>query len=175
MRHAVYGAEAPNEIAGVDRYDFAGREESSKRVQSDTVVHIIEDRHQHDSIRDIKVCIARGKTPSFENYGCWHGNLDNIQIFSILIACGFQAAEIISQGRVVCIFSVALDNRYDRFRIYKPSEIIDVAMRIVARDAFAKPDDVGRAEILCKELFIVFALHAGIALLDFAEQAFLGR
>src|ERR1700688_1437810 len=43
---------------------------------------------------------------------------------------------------------------------------------VVAEDATTKPDHIWGAEIIGEELFIVFARHARVALLDFAEQTF---
>ena len=49
-----------------------------------------------------------------------------------------------------------------------------MAVRVVAEDAAAEPDGVWRAEVFGEDFFVVFARHAGIALLHFAEQAFFG-
>src|ERR1700722_20499351 len=53
-------------------------------------------------------------------------------------------------------------------------EVINVAVCVVPGDPPAKPDDVRCAQVVGESFLIVDAGHAGIALLHFAEQAFLG-
>ena len=57
----------------------------------------------------------------------------------------------------------------------EPREVVDVAVRVVAGDAPAEPDDVADAEIVGEDLLEPGAVEPGVAGLDLAEQAFLGR
>jgi hypothetical protein len=56
----------------------------------------------------------------------------------------------------------------------KRRDVVDVAVGVVAGDAAIQPDDLIDAEIIVKGLLQLLAAHAGIALLDLAQQAFLG-
>ena len=50
-----------------------------------------------------------------------------------------------------------------------------MAVRVVAVDSPAQPDDVADAQVIGEDLLDGRAVEAGVARLDFAEQAFLGR
>src|ERR1700730_13607285 len=56
--HTVQSAESPDQIAAVDRYDFACGEKVSEGVERNAIVRIVEDRHQHRAIGDIKIGVA---------------------------------------------------------------------------------------------------------------------
>ena len=49
-----------------------------------------------------------------------------------------------------------------------------MAVGVVAGDAVFQPENLRDAEIAAKDLRVIFASEAGIALLRFAEQAFFG-
>src|ERR1700694_5830511 len=51
LRHAVQRPKSPDQIAAIDRYDFARWEDLGERVERDAIVRIIEDRHKHGAIR----------------------------------------------------------------------------------------------------------------------------
>ena len=59
--------------------------------------------------------------------------------------------------------------------IDEPRQVVDVAVGVVAVDAPAQPDDVADAQVIGEDPFDVRAVEAGVAGLDLAEQAFLGR
>ena len=50
-----------------------------------------------------------------------------------------------------------------------------MAVRVVAGDSAAQPDDVADAQIVGEDSLQGRAIQAGVAGLDLAEQAFLGR
>jgi hypothetical protein len=45
LGHAVHGAEAPDQVSGVDGHYLAGGEELSQSVEGDAVVRVVEDRN----------------------------------------------------------------------------------------------------------------------------------
>ena len=59
LGHAMHSAQAPDEVAGVDRDDFAGREKFGQRVKSGAIVRAVEDWRQDDTVGDVEVGIAR--------------------------------------------------------------------------------------------------------------------
>ena len=174
LGHTVHGAEPPDKVAGINRDDLASREERCQRVQGDAIVRIVEHRYQQNAIRDVEIRIARGQAASLENDWARHGKLDDVEWLAILIVCGLKTTKIVPQRFVIRIFRIVLDHGDDGVRRDEPREVIDVAVSIVAEDAAAQPDHVRRTEIISEDFFVVFARHAGIALLHFAEQTLFG-
>jgi len=174
LRHAVHCAQAPDEISGIDRDYFAGREELRQRVKGDAIVGTIEDRGEHDAVGDVKVGVAGGEAAAFEDYGLRHGQFDHGELLAILIAGSLQAAQVSAQGGVVHIFGVGLDHSDDRALPDEARKIVDVAVSVVAEDAASQPNGVRRAEVVGEGLLVVNPGHVGIALLLFAKQAFFG-
>src|SRR5580704_3726293 len=62
LGHAVHGAEAPDQIAGVDSDDLTGREQIGKNFEGYAVIGIIEDGNQHQAVCDVEIRVARGQT-----------------------------------------------------------------------------------------------------------------
>ena len=54
------------------------------------------------------------------------------------------------------------------------SDVVHVAVRVVAGDAALQPDDLFHAEIVGEDLFEMFAGHARIALLHVTQQTLFG-
>ena len=61
-----------------------------------------------------------------------------------------------------------------RVRRHEAGDVVDVAVSIVTGDSTVQPDYGLHTEIFGKHLFVGPAVHAGIALLDGREKAFLG-
>ena len=76
---------------------------------------------------------------------------------------------------MVRVIGAWLDDRDDGSRIDKPRQVVDVAVRVVAVDPPPEPDDVADSEVVGEDLLDGRAVEAGVAGLDLAEQAFLGR
>ena len=75
---------------------------------------------------------------------------------------------------MIHVSRIIFDHGDDRIGSDEAGEVVDVAVRVVAEDAAAEPDRVRRAEVVGENFFVVFARHAGVALLHLAEQAFFG-
>ena len=76
---------------------------------------------------------------------------------------------------MVRVVGARLDDRDDGLGIDEPRQVVDVAVGVVAVDPAAQPDDVADAQVVGEDLFDGRAVEAGVASLDLAEQAFLGR
>ncbi len=72
LRHAVERAEAKDEVAAGDAYDFAVREKFGQSVESDAVVRIVERRDDDDFVGDVKISVAGGKALAIEINWCRH-------------------------------------------------------------------------------------------------------
>src|SRR4029077_4386814 len=94
LRHAMHSAKTPYEISRVDGDDFALRKKLRQGVQRDTVVGTIENRRENDSVSNVEISVACGKSAAFEDNRLRHGDLYNIERPAVLIASGLQAAEV---------------------------------------------------------------------------------
>ena len=63
----------------------------------------------------------------------------------------------------------------DSSRGDEPCEIVDVTARVIARNAPSQPQNLADSKEIAEGLFVVFACHAGIALLLLAQQTLLRR
>ena len=113
LRHAVYGAESPDEVAGIDRDNLSRGEQRSQRVQGDAVVGIVEHWREHDAVRDVEIGVAGWQASLLEDDRSGHGEFNNVQRLAGLIACGVESAKIIAQRLVIHISRIALDHGDD--------------------------------------------------------------
>ena len=90
------------------------------------------------------------------------------------VRADLRRCEILCQRLVVRVARVRLNRRENRCRPHEASDVVDVAVGVVAGDAAIEPDDLIDAQEVMKGLFQLVAAHAGIALLHLAQQALLG-
>ena len=171
--HAVHRAQAPDEISRIDGDDLPRREEFGESIEGDAIVCAIENWGEYDSVGNVEIRIARWQTAAFEHHRLGHGKFDYRQL-----ACrpgrGLIAASAGSlEGRMIQIFAVRLDHGDDRVLGDETRQVVYVSMGVVAEDAASQPDGVRRTQIIGESFFVVNAAHVRIALLHFAEQAFL--
>src|SRR5437660_12791044 len=145
LGHAMHGAEAPDQVAGVDGNDFAGREELGQNVQRDAIVRVIEYGNENNAIRDVEVAVASGQAPAFEDDGRRHEQLNDLEAFAVLIGRGLEPAEILCERVVVFVVPVGLDHRDDLAGRDETRDVVDVTVGIVACDTTSQPDYVANA------------------------------
>ena len=75
---------------------------------------------------------------------------------------------------MVRIFGIRFDHGDDGIFRDEASQVVDVAVSVIAENAASQPDGVRRAEVIGKRFFVVHACHVRIALLHLAQQAFFG-
>src|SRR5205085_5714683 len=86
-----------------------------------------------------------------------------------------QPLPVFAQGSMIRIGGVAFIAEDDGARVDETRQVVDVAVRVVARDAFPQPEGASDAEEILEELFVPGAAESGIAHLHLRiEQAFLG-
>src|SRR6266849_647348 len=174
LRHAVQCAEPPDQISAVDADDLAVGEEVSEDVEGEAVVGIVEDGNENEAIGNVEIGVAGGEAASFEEHWAGRGEFDDGERLAILVGGGAEAADVFAQRLVVGVVGVGFDDGDDGVRRDEASEIIDVAVGVVAGDAGAEPDHVLDSQIIRENLFVVGSLHGGIAWLDLAKQALFG-
>src|SRR3981081_3591055 len=106
--------------------------------------------------------ITRGQAAAFKHDRLGHGNLDDVERLSILITSGLQAAKILAQWLVIHIFRGGFDPGDAVDRSHEASEVVDVAMSVVAEDSAAKPDYMRCPQIISEDLLIAGAAHPRI-------------
>ena len=144
-------------------------------IEGDAVGRIIECRDEHQSVGDVEVGIAGRQPLALEDNRPGHGQLDDAERLSVLVARRLQAAEVVLERLVVRVVGARLDDRDHGSRPDEPRQVVDMAVGVVALDSPSQPDDVTDSEIVGEDLLESRAIEAGVASLDLAEQTFLGR
>ncbi len=67
LGQAVEGAEAPDEVDGVDADDFAGGEAAGDGVEGVAVVGVVEGGDEDEVVGDVEVGVAGGEALAFED------------------------------------------------------------------------------------------------------------
>src|ERR1700676_3669638 len=89
LGHAVEGAEAPDQVDGVDADDFAGGEKLAQDLQRYTVVGVVEGGHQDQAVGYVEVGVAGGESLVAEDYGARERKFDDGELFAAEGAGGF--------------------------------------------------------------------------------------
>ena len=73
------GAEAPDEVGGVDADDLAGGEAGGDDVEGAAVVGVVEGGDEDERVGDGEVGVAGGEAPALEVDGRGHGEGDDLE------------------------------------------------------------------------------------------------
>src|ERR1035441_750408 len=156
-------AESPDKIDGVDADDLAVWKNFGKNVQGCAVVALVECWDQHEAVGDVEVCVACREALATEDDRAGHWKFDERELFAIESARGFEAGEIFGEGRVVGVACVRLDGCDDGRGRDEASDVVDVAVSVVAGYAAIEPEDLVDAEIVVECLLELGAADARIA------------
>ena len=86
--------ETPDQIPGVDADDVAIGEEVCEDIERHTIIGIVEDRDENNSVGDVEVSIAGGQAAALEDHRTRHRQFDHTQWFAILIGSSTQATQV---------------------------------------------------------------------------------
>src|SRR6185503_855874 len=75
---------------------------------------------------------------------------------------GIEQAAVRLERRMIRVGAVRLDDGHDRARRDEPREVVDVAVRVVARDALPEPEDLADAETVAQQALDVDARQLGV-------------
>ena len=89
LGEAVEGAEAPDEVDGVDADDFAGGEAGGDDVERVAVVCVVEGGDEDERVGDVEVGVAGGEALAFEEDGRGHGEFDDVE--GLALPCRLRA------------------------------------------------------------------------------------
>jgi hypothetical protein len=85
---------------------------------------------------------------------------------------GAEAVEVLGEREVILVGGVGFDAGEDGVFGDETGDIVDVAVGVVASAAAMEPESLGDAEVVVEGLLELLARDAGVALLDFGEEAF---
>ena len=178
LGEAVEGAEAPDEIDGVDADDVAGGEAGGEGVEGVAVVWVVEGGDEDALVGDVEVGVAGWQALALEDDRGGHGEFDDMERVAPQVAGGAEAIEVFGERQVVFVCGVGFDGGQDGVLTIdggdEAGDVVDVAVRVVAGAASVEPEGLVDAEVVVEGLFELLAAEAGVALLDLGEEAFFG-
>ena len=133
---------------------------------------MVEAGQDDDFVRDVEVRVAGGEALAvlFDITG--RGQIDDAPRFSLRIAQGGEASTVLAQEGVVFVGGVFLDNGDHRVRVDETGQVVDVAVGVVADNAFAEPEDLFHTKVIAQVVFDFLLGEVRVAIL--IEQARLG-
>src|SRR5258705_9791031 len=142
LRHTVYRAQTENQIETRNSNNCAGRKQISKLSEGYGVFRIVERRHEHNLIRNIKISVASGKPLPIEIHGCGHGQRFNAQHVAVLIFHLAKQRKILLQRFVIRFGRIFFNYGHHCRGIHETRQIVHVAVRVVPRDPVLDPQTV---------------------------------
>ena len=173
LRHAMQRAQAQDKVCACDSHHLACRKQVGQFVQGHTIVGIVESRHQHNLVRDVEVCVARRQTLPVEINRFGHWECFYPERSAVLITHLFQQREILLKRLIVRFRRILFGCDHNRIGIRKASQVVNMAVRIIACDPVSQPECMPCAEESAKHLFNIFPGEPWISLLNRAQQALL--
>ena len=85
MSHAVDGAEAEDEVAAIDVYDFAIRKMFGDDVECHAIVGVVENRNEDKFVADIEIGVAGGEALTVEIDRRRHGKFFDAERLAVLV------------------------------------------------------------------------------------------
>src|ERR1035437_4572572 len=150
------------------------REDITERPQGNDIAGVVECWNQHCGVGDLEVRITRGQALAIEVDGGRHRQGHNLDLRSVFQAHVLQALPIFLEWSVIRVVHISFPAENDGARIYKPAQVINVPVRVVAGNSLAEPENIGYAQVSAEDRGDFLAsktrvadLHGGI------EQAFL--
>ena len=140
LRHAMQRSQAENQVAAGDSHHRSVAKQHSQHRERVLIVLIAKGRHQNQPIRDVEIGIARGQALAVEIHRLGHLHASDLHIVSGSRA-GMQALQILFKRLVIDVRFIRLDHRHNGVGGGEASQIVDVAMRVVACNASIQPDD----------------------------------
>ena len=164
----------------MDADDLTGGEAGGDGVEGDAVVGVVEGGDEDERVGDVKVGVAGGEAPAMEDDGRGHGEGDDAEGLACRsVAEGVEAVEVLGEREVVGVGGIGLDAGEDGVGRDEAGDVVDVAVGVVAGAAAGEPEGLVDAEVVAEGAFelgagLVRRAEAGVALLDFGEEALLG-
>src|SRR5207245_4861029 len=128
----------------------------------DAVLGIVKRRYQDGPVRYVEVRITRGEAWAVEVARRRHGQIDHADLGPVFESYPLETLAVFLEWPVVRIVRVRLPAQYDRAGIDEATQIVHMAVGIVARDSLGEPQDVRHAEPVAQDRFDLAAPEAGV-------------
>src|ERR1035441_9783239 len=132
LGEAMEGAEAPDEVDGVDADGFAGGKAGGDDVERVAILRIIEGGDEDERVGNVEVGVAGGEALAGKDNRRGHGKLDDLEGLAAQVAGGAEAVEIFGEEEMVLVGGGGLDAGEDGVFGDEASYVVDVAVGIVA-------------------------------------------
>ena len=136
-------AEAPDDVGGVYAYDFTVGEASLENISRFVVGQTAVGREDDLVVGDIEVGIGGRQALVVVENNIGHRQLDNRGLFAAGQTAALKHTEIFLQGFVVLIPRVMFDDSDNSIGRHKTSQVVDMAVCVVADDAIAMGLEAG--------------------------------
>src|SRR5207245_5100375 len=127
----------------------------------DAVLGIVKRRYQDGPVRYVEVRITRGEALALEVERRRHRQIDHVDLGPVFESYPLETLAVFLEWPVVRIVRVRLPAQYDRAGIDEATQIVHMAVGIVARDSLAEPQDVRHAALVAQDRFDLAAPQAG--------------
>ena len=138
------GAEAPDEVYGVDADDVAVGEAAGYGVEGVAVVGIVEGGDQDEIVGDVEVGVAGGEALAREDDWGGQGEFEDLKGLALVrpgeVAGGAEAVEVFGEGEVVFVAGVGLDGGEDGVFGDEAGDVVDVAVGVIPGAASVEPE-----------------------------------
>ncbi len=168
------GAQAPDHFAALDADHAAGGEEFLQRLEGSGVVgRMTVDGHKNDAVGDIEIRVGRRQALAVVFHDAGHRDRDDVEGLAVLVLHGTEPLQIILKGFIILVLWVLLHDRDDGVRTHEARDVVHVAVRVVADNAVAQPEDVGHAQEALQVILYLDLDELGVSIL--VQKALLGR
>ncbi len=147
LTHAVQSAKTPYQVDGMNSDHLVPGKTLGQNRQCDTVIAVIECRHQHHLVADKEIRIGRRNPGALKKKRPGHGQFDDVQLPAICSRFT-QAFEVFLQDPVIVIAPIRFHSRDHRVNGDKTGDIVHVAMGVVANYAAGQPDHLPDAQVV---------------------------
>src|SRR4029077_3204455 len=111
-----------------------------------------------------KVCVTRREPQPFAYDFLRHRKREDVEFAATDLHLA-QTREILLKRFVIFVVAILFNDSYDSSLGYKPREIINVTVSVVAGNAIAEPENVADAEIIAQAFLDLIARKIGISIL----------
>src|ERR1017187_6801706 len=139
LGEAMEGAEAPDEVDGVDADDFAGGKAGGDDVEGVAILRIIEGGDEDERVGDVEVGVAGGEALAGKVDRRGHGKLDDLERLAAKAAEAAEAVEVFGEEEMVLVGGVGFDAGEDGVFGDEAGDVVDVAVGVVAGAAAVQP------------------------------------
>ena len=164
VRHAVNGAQSPNQITAIDADHLPAGKALLQDVDGLLVSRTAVGGDEDYGVGDVEVGVTGGQALAVEIHRLGHGELHDVQRLSVETGHGFEEFVVLLKNLVVLVLRVVLDGDHHGVFVDEAGHVIDVAVGVVARDAVAEPEHLFDAEVAHELRLDLFFAQRGIAI-----------